>query len=165
MLLEGNQPGIVAVRSSQVEFFSPCLLGILDDLPEEQRHTTEIVQTRIGATVLVDHPLSVAQGQDARHRLALLGGDVDKRILTEAADEVAKPLQRLRRDVVALTSEPPEAIQLREKRLAPATLVGQSFSFRPVDPLLNTTFVEAAQQGIQAGPKVQPMQVEGLGHL
>src|SRR2546426_8129083 len=60
-LLVGDQARVVAVRPSQVELFSPGLLGVLNGFPEEERHATEIVQAPIGASVLVDDPFPVAQ--------------------------------------------------------------------------------------------------------
>src|SRR5712692_5753845 len=118
--------------------------NVLNGLPEEQRHTTEIVQTRIGSTVLVDQPLPVAQRQHSCHRVTVLRSDAYTGILTDALDEVAEPHDRLRRDVVAQTSELEEAIQLLEKRLAPAHLIGKSFSFRPADLPLNAIFMKGA---------------------
>ena len=68
MIFESDQSQILFIGASQIEFLQVFRLGILDRLPEEAGHPTQIVKSLIGTTILVNDRLFVAQRQDAGNR-------------------------------------------------------------------------------------------------
>src|SRR5438477_7651026 len=149
VLLEGDEPGVVAIGSPQIQLTCSPMFGVLDRLPEEKGHPAQVVQARIRAPVLVDDTVAVNERQNAGRGPTVLGDDPDAKVLADALDEVAKPRQRLKRHLVTPAREVEHVTKLSEQRLAPSLLVCQPLALRSPDLPLNRVLVKTAQESIE----------------
>src|SRR5262245_17964596 len=111
VVLEGDESTVLAVRPSKVELTGTSLLCVLDRLPKEKGHPAEGVRARVRSPVLVHDPRAMGDRQDSRHGSAILEGHADAELLTKTFDQVAKPCERLQRDLVSTPSQIEEVAQ------------------------------------------------------
>src|ERR1700723_2805804 len=67
-LLKRYEALLVGIRASKVEPIQTQILGLPDRLPQEQVHTSKIVESKVTAPVLVHHRVLVTYCDHRRHR-------------------------------------------------------------------------------------------------
>ena len=84
MFLEGNQSGIVQIGASHIKLEKSFALSILDGLPKQKGHCAQVVESLIGAAVLVNHGLLVAQCEHASNSSTVLRSYADLALIAKA---------------------------------------------------------------------------------
>src|SRR5690349_18324045 len=156
-LLEGDEARLIPVRTTEIELRDPVAVRLLNRVPEEERHPAEIVPASVGAAVLVDHRLAVADREDARHGPPVLGRDADAGALSEALHHVLQPRPRRRRHAMALSCQAHQRVQMVDEALTAAGLVRESLAFGAANLALHAVAMEAAHERRRLGPDVEPV--------
>src|ERR1700691_2012558 len=77
------EAGLVTVGASHVKFVETLVLGLLDAVPKEKRHSAQSVEPCITATILGHHCLFVRECEDTRHRQIVLGHNSDLQVFAK----------------------------------------------------------------------------------
>lgn len=144
--LEGEEAIVVSVGTAEIKLKGAGTLGVLNGLPEEENHSSEIMKAIIGTTVFVNEGILVAEGEDGGERLLALRDDPDAERRTETLQEIAEPIEGLRRKSVAAAGENGEPIELVEKSEGTSFLGVQMLAFGAVNFALNAAFVKPAKE-------------------
>ena len=70
-------------------------LGLLDGFPEQEMRAAKVVESRIGAAVLVNQRAFEAQREDAGDGATILEGHTNLQVVAHAVDQVTKPAEWL----------------------------------------------------------------------
>ena len=84
MVLELDQPRIILVRPSQIQFFQLLQPGFLDRLPEQSWHASQFVKPFVRTTVLVDDRLFMSKRENAGDRAVIYASKPYGQSVTEA---------------------------------------------------------------------------------
>src|SRR5439155_25140470 len=112
-ILEGDEARGVSMRTTKIELASSAPFTILDRIPDKEMHTTEIVESLVRTSILVDEDILEGEGKDARDRLFILRGYVDFRCLAQRVHYVAKPVARMRRQLLPPARHQEKPVKLR----------------------------------------------------
>src|SRR3989449_7813608 len=160
MLLEGDQVGRIRLRTAEVKFDGAERFALLHCFPKKKGHSSQVMETRIRTSVLIDQLLPVGEREDAGNWGTILGDDADSKFVTHAGDQVPEPNQWLRRQLVPAAREQQQAVELGQERFGTPCLVCQSFTFRALDLPLDAVLVETAEHSLRVRSKVDRMQIK-----
>src|SRR4029077_8841661 len=105
MSLERNQSRIRGRSPAQIALFSSVLFVLLNDLPEQEGHSPQIVKTSIGATILINQGVLVTERNNAGNRIATFRQEMNRQPIAQAIHQIAKPGGRLRGQLVAASRD------------------------------------------------------------
>src|SRR5437016_11097347 len=89
-ILEIDQALIFNIGTSQIELNGAVRLRFLDRLPEQEGHSTQRIEGRIGAPVFVGGAFLELQGDQRSYWLAILGGGVNCQPIGQAVDQTTE---------------------------------------------------------------------------
>jgi hypothetical protein len=126
-------------------------------------HATKVIESGVGAAVLVDQGLLMAQRQNPGDGLLILKGHANLECFTEAIDQITEPISGLWRQLMPPPSKQLQAIENVEQRIGPARLFRQAFALRPPDFSLCGIFVKVAKDRIDVRTHIQSVNPVSLG--
>ena len=150
MFLKRYEAGGATVGASHLKFLETLVLGLLDRVPKEKRHSAQSVEPCITATILVNHCLFVGNRQDTRHRPIVLGHNSDLQVFPKRGNQCAKPRLWLWWQEQSPTGDDQKLIELLQQYFRCPFLVFQPFPLGSSNLSLNTTFVEIVEQFLRA---------------
>jgi hypothetical protein len=159
VILEPDQTLVILVRSAQVEHLQSILLGFLNSPPEQHVNAPEIMKSCIGASVLINQRVLIAQSQDSSYGPASLVCDPDFQGIAKTLDQGLEPFSRLRRNRVAPPGHNKQFEEMIEQLRRTSLFVSQAFALSSADLPLRRTFVKALKNRLQVWLKVDLMQV------
>ena len=162
--LVADEAVVVTIRAAQVERKGATPFAILNGVPEDQGHATEMVKLLIGAAVLVNQRRFVAKGDNGGDGLSSKRSHANTKRIAKRVKEIAKPTERLRRKTVAAAGENGKAIELAEEIERAALFIAEVFALGAVNFALNTAFVKALEESRQLRPKIEALPNEGIAH-
>jgi hypothetical protein len=129
----------------------------LDRFPEQICHPSQIVKSRIGAAVFVNHRIFVCQCNHGCNRPTALVADAYFGFLSHTVHQIAEPLQRLRRKLVPAPRQKQQVVEPTKEHLGPPFFIGQAFSVGTMNLPLNAAFVEVVEEIFNRRPKINRM--------
>jgi len=94
-ILERDQSGIVTITATHVEFGKLIPLGFLDRIPEQELCAAQITEPAIGASILVNKYMLVAEGKDTRNWTPIFGCNSNLHFIAYASNDISKPVDWL----------------------------------------------------------------------
>src|SRR5713226_8521992 len=128
-------------------------------------HATKVVESGVGAAVLVDQGLLMTQRQNRRDGLLSFKGHANLECITEAIDQITEPISGLWRQLMPPPSKQLQTIENVEQRFGPARLFRQAFALCPPDFSLYGIFVKVAKDCVDVWTQVQLVNAVSLGFL
>ena len=149
MILEGDQPRVVVVRTTEIELSPPAAFGILDRSPHQREHAPIPVVGGVGTPVLVNSRAPVIDHKDGGNRSLLMASEVNRRDLAKAFEQVAKPAERLNRHAMSTTSPRMKLVEQSQQIIGPAALAGDAEPFGSPDGSLRVALVKRRKNLIE----------------
>src|SRR5437899_4097516 len=84
VLLESDQARVVSIRATHIELSSSVSFPFLNRSPEQEGHSTEIVEPLVGTSILVDEHILKGESQDAGDRPPILRRRADLHVVAQA---------------------------------------------------------------------------------
>src|ERR1700675_2707172 len=128
-------------------------------------HATKVVESGVGAAVLVDQSLLMTQVQNPRDGLLIFKGHSNLECFAEGIDQITEPLSGLWRQLMPPSSKQLQAIENVEQRIGSARLFCQAFALCPPDFSLYGIFVKVAKDCVDVWSQVQSVNPVSLGFL
>src|SRR5208282_4209412 len=102
--------------------------------PKEKRRCAKVLVACVGTAILVESSFPKSQRQDGRNRCLLLVCQPDLKGVTQALDQVLKPLIGLRREVETSPGEHEKVVEILQQGLGSAGVFGEIGPFSPANP-------------------------------
>src|SRR5271157_5423755 len=116
-IFERDQSRIVTIAAPHVEFGKLIPLGFLDRIPEQELCATQITEFAIGAAVLVNKYVFVAEGKDTRNWAPIFGCNSNLNFIAYTSQDVSKPVDWLRRQPVPAARHQEKMVELGQQRV------------------------------------------------
>ena len=116
---------------------------MFDRPPEEKWHRAEALIFRVGAPVLVESDVFKSQCQDGRDGRFILVCQTDFQCVTQTIDQIAKPVIRLGRKIVAGPGKYEQAVEIVERCLRSSGFLNKTGPFSMPNSPLDRVFVES----------------------
>jgi len=141
----------------------PLFLSFLYGPPKQKLHSAALAKPCVGAAVLVHKRALVTQGQNTGDRLPLFGGDSNLGAVAKTSDQVAKPVQGVRRELLPPPCEQEQVVELLQQRFRSAGFVTQGFTLGAANLSLYAVPMEAAKELIPAWTQIYAVQPKPFG--
>src|SRR3989442_15958255 len=83
-VLESEQARIIRSRATHIELASSVPFPFLNRIPQQEGHSTQVVESGVGASILVDEGVLERESKDARDRPSVLRGHADLYLIAQA---------------------------------------------------------------------------------
>jgi hypothetical protein len=123
----------------------------------------QVIESPIGATILVNHRGFVGKSENAGHWLPVLGSEANLHFVADACDQVAKPPERWRRQELPAASQHHQVVELFEQRFRPTLFVNQALACCAPDLPPNAIMMEPPVKVLKAGLQIELMPAVALG--
>ncbi len=118
------------------------------------------MKPNIGAAVLIEERILKEQRQDAGNGQTVLRDEVDLCLIAQAIEQILKPRERLRWELVPASSQQEEVMKFLNKWFRASYFIRQLLPFGTLNLPLHTTLVEVLKQGVGIRSQVERMEVE-----
>jgi len=111
-IFESDESLLIGVRAPKIQEAEPRVLCLLDGPPKKEMHPSEIAETGVRASVLVNQRIFVPKREHGGYGALVFVRQSKLERVTKAIDEIQKPFSRRRRKAMALSSESEEPVEL-----------------------------------------------------
>src|SRR5579859_2258752 len=158
MILESEEAKVVFFRSAHIKQCGTVCFCVLHGSPKQPGHCSQVVEPRVGTSVLVINDVSEPQSKYRGHGFLLMISDSNIERVSQTANQAAKPSERNRRQSLSLTSYDKQAIERPQKFEGVAAAFAQIDAVGVANAPLNGISMKAVQNLVDFGSKIDGMQ-------